>query len=205
MQITRYFQKGNYIFLIFDNDISLKIRYETFVKFNLSINCIVVDDDLQKIKDDSDIYDIKDKIFDLISRRPHSKDELRKKLLRKKFPLSLINETLDYLENKNFIDQDKFIIEYTKQLLSKKYSKIQIINKLKQKGISDEKIDEMLKNFYNSDNDYENAKQLAIKKLKSYQNITPFSQKQKLFQFLYRKGFDIDVIYKILDEIIKSD
>lgn len=204
MQIIRYYQKGNYVFLYFQNDVSLKIRYETFVKFNLSIDCFIDEENLQKIKEDSDIYDIKDKIFDLISRRPHSKDELRKKLLRKKFPLSLINETLDYLENKNFIDEDKFIVEYTKQLLSKKYSKIQIINKLKQKGITSEKIDDILKDYYSSVDDYENAKQLAIKKLKSYQNISPFSQKQKLFQFLYRKGFDIDIINKILDEIINT-
>ncbi|MFN3478055.1 MAG: regulatory protein RecX [bacterium] len=202
MILLHYKQNGKYVFLFFENNISLKIRYETFIKFNLSVNLSVDEENLQKIKNDSDIYDIKDIVFDLLSRRLHSKDELRKKLLKKKFHLALINDTLDYLEKNNFIDEKKFIEQYIKHLSNKKYSKIQIITKLREKGIANHNITDMMDKYYSENNDSHNAKILALKKLNSLQNISTLSQKQKIFQFLYRKGFEIDLINKIIDDIL---
>jgi len=201
MVIKSYQQKGKYINIKFDDETCINIRYETFLAFKLTNNLNISEEDLAKLKYDSDTYDIKDKIFDLVSRRLHSKDELRIKLQKLGYQNNFINDVLNYLEEKKYLDDKKFAESYFKTLINKNKSKYEIIGKLKQKGINDELIENLFDKYYNQEVELENVLKLAKKKLKLLKNLPVNLQKEKLILFLLRKGYKIDIVKKITDKI----
>ncbi len=201
MVIKSYQQKGKYINIKFDDETCINIRYETFLAFKLTNNLNISEEDLAKLKYDSDTYDIKDKIFDLVSRRLHSKDELRIKLQKLGYQNNVINDVLNYLEEKKYLDDKKFAESYFKTLINKNKSKYEIIGKLKQKGINDELIENLFDKYYNQEVELENVLKLAKKKLKLLKNLPVNLQKEKLIHFLLRKGYKINIIKNITDKI----
>ncbi len=70
---------------------------------------------------------------------------------------------------------------------------------MKQKGIDKNLVDEILSTFDTKDLDLENAKKLADKKLDFYRNLDPKKRREKVMGFLLRRGFNYDMVKKIMD------
>lgn len=200
MKVKSIEKKRKYFLITLDNDNYL-IRYETFVKYKISLDLEIDNVLLKEIIKDSNTYDIKDKVFDLISRRLHTKRELKQKLLKKGFAENLIDEILDYLQDNGYIDEKQFANEYVNELIRKRNSKFMIINKLKQKGINEEIIEEVLLNKFSDDLEIENGIKLVQKKLRLLTNKTPLQKKQAIIQYLLNKGYNYDIVKVIIEKI----
>ena len=142
------------------------------------------------------------KAADLLSVRPHTRQELKLKLLKKEFSIDAIQKALDKLQDYGYLDDSKFVKMFIEQ--NPKLSKKMIINKLSAKGIKSETIYEYL-NDVPTDQELQAACGLTEKYLKN-KNINDC--KNKLYAFLFRKGFDFSVIkqaVKIVTKIEEED
>ena len=85
-------------------------------------------------------------------------------------------------------------------LKTNKYSLKQIFYKLKQRGLADEII-------YNIINDYDNIEewQSALKVVKSRFKMLDVTTKEKIYRYLAIKGFSSASITKVLDHIYQPD
>ncbi|MBU2436171.1 MAG: recombination regulator RecX, partial [Candidatus Omnitrophica bacterium] len=83
--------------------------------------------------------------FLLLRYRPRSREEIISRLKEKGYPSSLIEGTLDYLEEKNYINDEEFARTAIFSSLQKGYGRRRIEFMLKKLGIEQSLIEESLK------------------------------------------------------------
>jgi len=121
--------------------------------------------------------------------RDRTEKEIMDILKRKEFSDETIKRVIDDFKNVNLIDDLKtarYIVQNTKGK-----SKNEIKFKLKNMGIKDEDIEEILKDY----DEVEALKLEIMKGKKKYKDV------KKLFAYLLRKGFDYDEIKRMIGRI----
>ncbi len=113
---------------------------------------------------------------------------------------SLIDRVIVKLKEYKFIDDADFAKFWIEQRTKFKGKPIRVIEfELKQKGIDREIIDEILSRFdERKDLDLESAKKLAEKKLDFYRGLDVRKRKEKVTNYLLRKGFSYETVKKVL-------
>ena len=135
------------------------------------------------------------KALDLVSRREHSRHELRQKL-KKRFPetIPIIEEALDKLVLNNILDDERFVEMYLNARARKGFGPKKIEMELYSK-----KVDSML--IGNAIEAYESWAENAENELKKkFKGIKPtdYQSKMKQKQFLFNRGFSTQIIERIL-------
>ena len=135
------------------------------------------------------------KALDLVSRREHSRHELRQKL-NKRFPetMPIIEEALDKLVLNNILDDERFVEMYLNARARKGFGPKKIEMELYSK-----KVDSMLigKAIDAYESWTENAENELKKKFKGIKP-TDYKSKMKQKQFLFNRGFSTQIIERIL-------
>ena len=126
---------------------------------------------------------------------------LKDYLYRKGFKKNNIESAVEKLKGYGYLDDRNFAKNYFESLSSSKGRRV-IVNKLKEKGISQEIIDELLENVDDEDEE-ERARILAEKFAKNRENN--LKNKQKCFAHLIYKGYDYSVAQKIVNDLFKGD
>lgn len=130
--------------------------------------------------------------------------ELRRKLFEKRFSKDSIEFALDFVKEKNLINEElvaKSLMEG--KFRKNKYSKRNIQNTLRQKGISSEIISDLTSDI-DSDEELEKALFYAEKKLRSLRNADTEEIKRKLRSTLSYRGFDYEIINKAIRKTLKN-
>lgn len=139
-----------------------------------------------------------------LSYRPRSEKEILDYLKRKasnspSLTEEIISKILEKLKEYKFIDDKAFAKFWVEQRTRFKRKPIRVIEyELKQKGIEENLIEEILSSFDKKDLDLENAKKLAEKKLDFYRNLDPQKRREKVMGYLLRKGFNYDIVKQVL-------
>ena len=81
--------------------------------------------------------DIRRAAMDLLSRREHSRCELRDKLKKRFSDLDLIDQELDRLADENLQSDQRFAGSFLRQRLSRGHGPLRIRQEARQRGISD--------------------------------------------------------------------
>ncbi len=132
----------------------------------------------------------------LLGLRNHSREELKRKLLRKGYAPEKIEPVLDKLTAQGVLDDMIFSIELIKSRSRRKPSgKLKIHAELRQRGVAETIIEELL-------NEYESIElcyRAAEKKIGSLHGTTDINRKKKLEVFLRNRGFgwaEIQIVLK---------
>ncbi|MBU0693962.1 MAG: recombination regulator RecX [Candidatus Omnitrophica bacterium] len=132
--------------------------------------------------------------FLLLRYRPRSREEIISRLKEKGYPSSLIEGTLDYLEEKNYINDEEFARTAIFSSLQKGYGRRRIEFMLKKLGIEQSLIEESLKKY-----DFkEKIRELVEKKIDYYKGPQKY---QKILNYLISRGFDQDEIQKEMQNL----
>lgn len=133
----------------------------------------------------------------MLARREHSRHELIQKLKAKNFDENLIQEVIKYLEQKKYLDDVRFAQSYARMRSHKGYGNCRISAELVQRGVAREVVNALL---------FDETETIKLIK-KNYQKkygqtpMTDLQEKAKRMNYLYRKGFDREVIRKFLKQI----
>ena len=159
------------------------------------------------------------KSFRFLSYRPRSEKEIRDYLLKKiknkksnlknelkneKFIEETIESIVSKLKEQRFLDDREFAKWWIEQRSKVKPKAIKfIIFELKQKGIPKELIDEILNDKeFEVISDFDKALELAKKRIKRYEKEEPKKAYEKLVRFLASKGFEWEIIKKVIDQVL---
>ncbi len=207
MKIERVVKKDDVNVIVYlDNQEKLYLSYEVFLQNRLRKDMEISEDGFSFLVRENQKYFIKKKAFDYLGRRLHSYNELRLKLLRKKYDKELISEVLDSLREKKFIDDYEFGKQYAEEKIRlKSWGKNKIKSELFRKGIPAGMIDEIINKEDPSSLD--NAEALAKKKLKvlSGRNYEKRVLSSKLYSYLLSKGYEYDIIREVIKKLIDED
>lgn len=137
----------------------------------------------------------------MIGRRSHSEHELEQKLKYKKYSYDGIQNVILRLKEYGYINDIQLAENlFNKYLQTGKYSLKQIIYKLKQRGLSDAIITNIV-----DDHDNVDEWQSALKVVMTRYKILDATTKEKIYRYLATKGFSSTSITKVLDYIYQSD
>lgn len=149
-----------------------------------------------------DLAAAKQKAYRLLSLRPHSEKELKKKLREKGFPPEVVEEALEKLRDLKYLDDKSFAPRWARNLaVNKLWGNKKIILSLREKGIDGALISFALEKARQEMSEEEAIEALIKKKTaRKKQNILEQKEKQKIFQSLLGRGFPAGLILRKLGE-----
>ena len=132
--------------------------------------------------------------YDLIARRMRSEWELRDYLKRKDYDEATIQQIVNTLSDKGYVDDYKFAEAWVRnRRLLKATSKLRLRQELRQKRVPDDIISQALEADETPEQDV--LKELIERKRQQ----TRYQDKDKLMQYLLRQGFRYDDIKESLN------
>ncbi|PJD95703.1 MAG: recombination regulator RecX [Legionella sp.] len=131
----------------------------------------------------------------LLTRREHSTKELKEKLKQKGFLQEEIEAALVYCQHLNYQCDSRFTASYMRSRIAQGYGPLKILHELKQKGVEASLIEKELGK--EQENWYSYAFNVWQKKYKG-KKPSSFIEVQKQQQFLLYRGFDRDIIIKVI-------
>jgi len=141
----------------------------------------------------------------LLRFRPRSIKEMAQRLKQKGHRGFIIARVIDELEYKKLLDDRIFSGLWIGDRITLKPSgKSLLIRELKSKGVSDAVIEEAFEKLGGAYDEYEMAYPLARKKAAQLKDVEEEKAKKRLLDFLSRRGFSYDTIWRILKEIYNS-
>ncbi|MBS9774771.1 MAG: regulatory protein RecX [Tenacibaculum sp.] len=151
------------------------------------------------------IEEIKRKLESYCVYQDRCHKEVEKKLLEYDLIPEVKEEVLLHLMEHNFLNEERFSKSFARgKFRIKKWGKQRITRELKFRDISNYNIKTALKEI--DDNDYlSTLYELANKKNQSISEKDIFKRKKKLINFLQYRGYETDLICKIVNEITENN
>ena len=126
--------------------------------------------------------------MDYLSRREHSRHELKKKLLARDFALNDINAALDQLASENWQSDARFSENYVHYRAASGFGPLRIIMELRARGVADDMIDQHV-----NANDAIWKERVIVVQKKKFLGSTKSVEQQ--CRFLLHRGFSPESVY----------
>ncbi|UUV16265.1 recombination regulator RecX [Clostridioides difficile] len=187
-----------------DDKFFIAIFKELVYTFNLKKGNEINEDELKPILDDEMYIKAKNKALNILSHTDQSEKKLKEKL-SSEFDENIVERVIDFLKSYNLVNDSvlaKKIVNTNVNL--NKCGKNRIKQNLYNKGINRSTIDEAVSEL-DKDTEFENAMYLAKKR---YERVKKEDKKkiyQKISQHLSYKGFDYDIIKRVLNKLLNFD
>ena len=142
----------------------------------------------------------------LLARVEKSELELRKKMENKNFSPEEIDEAMNYLKKNKYQDDYRYAVCFTKDKRNFTGAGKKLIRqKLKEKGVSTDIIDQVFDEIINYEDELLRAKKLVEKKLERSRNQDDLiTVNNKLVNFLVQKGYDFSLAIRVVREMVKT-
>lgn len=137
--------------------------------------------------------------FLLLKFRLRSEKEIYTRLKKKKFNEETIKETITFLKDKGFIDDNIFAREWIASRIKRPLGLRRIKEELKLKGIDKENIDNCINEIKTDYSETEIVKKIAQEKLNKLKDIDTCKAKRRVYAYLLRRGFSPEVIIDTLN------
>ena len=142
------------------------------------------------------------KVMRICSNQEKCKFDIKEKLFKLGLESIFVNEIIEQLENENFINEERYCKFYVKDKYKlSKWGRKKIEFNLKQKQITEKNIQKALLEI--NEELYEKIfKEELLKKQRLLKTNDLIKQKTKLLNFAQSRGYENDLIFKIVDKII---
>lgn len=188
------------------SDFIIGVSGQTLLRFNLKKGVEITPFLFKQLQDAEEYQAIKDYFLRLLGRRDHARGELQKKGRIKGFPDIIMEDVLDELSDKNYLNEEIFAAKFISDKLAfSKWGPQKIRSELIKKGVQNQIIDKLLKE---QTGDLELSRicvDLVVKRKARYLRVNDLlKRRQKIIGWLMQKGFQQDTIQKALTEIEKE-
>jgi len=158
---------------------------------------------------DKELFEkILNKAYHLLSFRPRAEAEIRRRLQKHTKKEVLIDKVVERLRELNLLNDHEFVRWWVEERQTFRPKGKQLIElELKRQGIKKEIIDEVLgqEGASGSLSQVELARQAIKKKISLYKNLSRREFRQKVGEFLARRGFDWETIGSVIDSLKEEE
>jgi len=197
--------------LYMDEEFKCGVHEDVIVLMGLYVNQVITEDDYFNILIKENRAKAKADAIKYLAYRMRSEHEIRDKLGSLEYQEETIDYVMDFLAEHKLINDLEFAKSFIhdKAVISR-HALSKIGYDLRSKGIN-KAIFEQAKQHYldaNEDFDYENAKYLSLKKYKQLSEKNKFSDyeiRQKVYQAITQKGFNIYLVKDALQEALDKE
>ncbi|KRQ87007.1 Regulatory protein RecX [Caloramator mitchellensis] len=190
---------NDYYIIKLDNQVSFTSTIEDLIKYDIKEGRNYTVDEINEIIYNCEFSRAYNYSLKILGIKRYTTKEVREKMINKGFSNDIVNKVIEKLTDYNLLDDEKYAIMFINDCLNKKVGTRNIRLKLLNKGI---KVD--LKEIdIDEDEIYKNAKTLALKKLRNIKDSKHI--KGRLYNFLSYKGYESDLVLKVLREILNDN
>ena len=170
------------------------------VDLKLKIGKEITEDELAEYKRLSEFGKLYQRTLEWVLTRPRSvketEDYLYKKIYEKKLEKNYLNNIIEKLKSRNYLDDEKFAEWYVENRFVKKgVSERRLRMELMKKGIGGEAVEKALRG--SGRNDEEEVRKIIAKKRARYDD-------EKLIQYLCRQGFSYELVQNLVQSYGKD-
>ncbi|MEW9697645.1 RecX family transcriptional regulator [Paenibacillus sp. SI8] len=186
---------------IFLNDeYAFSVHEDILIKHRLMKGETVDLEQLTTIIQDEERNNAYMKALNMIGRRPHSTNEVRRKLKEQGFELPIVEWVCERLSQQNYINDEEFAKMWTEnRIQSQRKGRNLVRQELRQKGIHKEVVHRALETI-NPEDEVQGALKMAQSKWKITSGKT-IDRKRKTAAFLMRRGYTGSVVNQVLAQI----
>ena len=191
--------------ITFDNGEVLFLAVDIFIKSGIRKNDEITDNRFLSLIKENKLFHIRQRAFRFLGRRLHSVSELRTKLLQKGYEKLLIEDVLDELEEKDYLNDNEFAKMFVEEKIKTKlWGEKKLRNELIKKGVSEQIIAETIKSSISAEDNFTNAMEVATKKYKvlAKRSLDNDVVKRKLISFLNLQGYDYNLIKEVCNKLL---
>lgn len=145
----------------------------------------------------------RDYAFLLLKFRLRSEKEIYQRLKRKKFREEVINQTLVFLKDKGFLDDQVFTKAWIQSRIKKPLGLRRIRQELKIKGVSSEIIDSQVEETKKNYREEDIVREVAQQRMGQLKGVEPESARRRLYAYLLRRGFSPETVMDTLRQLCK--
>lgn len=194
-----YSDKYNLIILTIAGE-EFSVTYDFFNDLNLSLEDEVDFDTYKEILKENQYNMAKNFALGKISYSQKTSFELEKLLRDNDFDTDVINKTIEFLKSYKLIDDKAYVKSFINDKSNiSKWSRNKIRYALRSKKIDDQLIETYL-SYISDDEEFQKAYDFAVKKSRGK---TDYDNKQKVYRYLSSKGFEYDIISRVIGEIFQ--
>lgn len=151
----------------------------------------------EEIRTDILIKRVRKRAMFLLEKMDRTESQLRNKLRQGFYGEDLIDDAVAYVKKYHYIDDNRYAQTYVRYQKERK-SKRQIKMDLMQKGVEREIIEQAIEIEYGTESEQELIMKWVEKRKYKIGN-SDVKEKQKMYQFLMRKGFRSEDILRVLE------
>ena len=160
------------------------------------------DQEIEKIILEDNTIRGKKYLLRLLSRRIYSRYEISRKLDNKGYPEKIIANLVFWLEDNNYINDELFAKMWAQfRLQNKPIGRYKLNQELRIKGIKQDIIKKVIDKTYNEIDELTLARNLIKDKIVSSEIKNIRIDPKKIYNFLLRRGFSVEVSKNIYDEL----
>lgn len=164
------------------------------------------DQEIEKIISEDQTIRGKEYLLRLLSRRIYSRYEILRKLNNKGYPESIISNLVFWLEDNNHINDKLFAKMWAQfRLQNKPIGRYRLNQELILKGIKQDIIQKVIDETYNEMDELTLARNLLKEKIASSEIKNIRIDPKKIYNFLLRRGFSIEISINIYHELNNKD
>lgn len=194
-----YSDKYNLVILTISGE-DFSISYDLYNDLLLNIDDELSFATYKEILADDEFNRAKNIALSKISYAQKTSFEVEKILKENDFSSDSIEKTIDFLNDYGILNDELYVKSYVSDKHNiARWAKNKISYSLKAKKINEDLINTYLDQISDED-EYENAYNFAVKKAS---NDFSIENKQKVYRYLSGKGFDFDIINKVVGELFK--
>lgn len=155
------------------------------------------------LKEESMLFECREKALYYISIRSRTEHDIKKYLMKKGFDKTTISRVLQYFTERGLINDYDYAVRYIQSVREHKIIGNKMIEKkLFEKGVDKGIIKKAIRKTEDKEPDIEQIYQLALKK---YNRVKDKEHpEEKVVSFLYQRGFNWEIIKKVMKKFGKE-
>ena len=141
----------------------------------------------------------KDQLLTYLGIRPHSRQELFLKVLKKGYSKEAIEDAITALERVGLIDDEAFTRAFIQnELRLRPCGKRLLAEKLRQKGVMATLFEDILREAYDNNPPRDLILEQLQKQQRRHQHLDPEKKREKIIRFLLSRGFEWEQVREVI-------
>lgn len=192
------------LLLYVDEEPACALESETIERYHLHIGRRIERATWETIFSDDEYPRARDRAFRFLAARPRSRHEVEARLGTYAYAAEVIQRVLQRCQELGYLDDRQFAFWFAEARLARRPEGPPMLRLLlRQRGIANALIDEVIETEFRGDREVELARELASSQVKRYARLPAEQRRIKLAAVLQRRGFGWDAIRQALAEVVR--
>jgi regulatory protein len=184
-----------------DGEAVLDLPKAAVESFGLTVGRSLSPETQEEIRQQAAQHEARVAAVRMLGRRALTQAELRRRLLARKLPEAAVEATLQWLTELHYLDDEQYAERRWELLRQRQMGTQGIVHTLRREGVPAEVAEQTRARQDDEAQDDALALELATRRDQELRHVAWPARRQRLYQFLARRGFASDVIYEVLERL----